>query len=119
MSKTAFASFLSKVFCFSLDNFPDILGHPTVKEIAAKHKKTEGQVLLRHLTQQDIAVIPKSSNPERIKQNIEIFDFILSDEDLEKLNALDRGEDGRIFDFIFFKGAEKHPHYPFKNRLAS
>lgn len=105
------------LFAFSLDNFPDILGHPTVKEIAKKHNKTEGQILLRHLTQQKVAVIPKSSNPERIKQNVEIFDFLLSDEDLEKLNALDRGEEGRIFDFFFFKGAEKHPHYPFKNRL--
>lgn len=101
-----------------MDNFPDILGHPIVKELAEKYKKTEGQILLRHLTQQNVSVIPKSSNPERIKQNIDIFDFMLTDEDLEKLNDLDRGEAGRIFDFFFFKGAEKHPHYPFKHRLT-
>lgn len=99
-------------------NFPDILGHPIVKELAEKHKKPEGQILLRHLIQQNVSVIPKSSNPQRIKQNIDIFDFVLSDEDLEKLNALDRGEEGRIFDFFFFKGAEKHPQYPFKQRLT-
>lgn len=62
-------------------------------------------------------VIPKSSNPSRIKENIEIFDCTLSDDDMNKLDALDRGEEGRIFDFVFFKGAEKHPQYPFKNRL--
>lgn len=114
MHKTNLENF---IFC-SLENFPDILGHPTVKELAKKYNKTEGQILLRHLTQQNITVIPKSSNPKRIKENIEIFDFGLSDEDLEKLNALDRGEDGRIFDFFFFKGAEKHPHYPFKHLLT-
>lgn len=101
-----------------LDNFPDLLGHPTVKEIAKKYQKTESQILLRHLIQQDIIVIPKSSNPDRIKQNIDIFNFVLSDEDIGKLDALDRGENGRIFDFLFFKGAEKHPEYPFKNRLT-
>ncbi|XP_023311655.1 alcohol dehydrogenase [NADP(+)]-like isoform X2 [Anoplophora glabripennis] len=99
---------------YSLDDFPDILGHPTVTELAEKYKKSPGQVLLRHLTQQDVIVIPKSGNPDRIKANIDIFDFELNDEDIEKLDVLDRGEKGRIFNFLFFKGVEKHPEYPFK-----
>lgn len=98
----------------SLNDFPDILGNPLVKELAVKYNKNPGQILLKHLIQQDVLVIPKSGNPERIRSNIDLFDFELSEEDLEKLNALDRGEKGRIFDFLFFKGVEKHPHYPFK-----
>lgn len=93
------------------------MGDPLVKQLAEKYNKTPGQILLRHLVQQNIIVIPKSGNPERIKSNIDIFDFELSAEDLKKLNKLDKDEDGRIFDFLFFKGLENHPHYPFKYRL--
>lgn len=103
-------------FCCSIENFPDILNDPLVKQLAEKYNKTPGQILLRHLVQQNIIVIPKSSNPERIKSNIDVFNFELSAEDLEKLNNLDKGEDGRIFDFVFVKGIEKHPHFPFKLR---
>ncbi|KAJ8923970.1 hypothetical protein NQ315_006746 [Exocentrus adspersus] len=102
---------------YSLDDFPDILGHPTVKELAEKYQKTPGQILLRHLVQQDIIVIPKSGNPERIKTNIDIFNFDLSEEDIRKLDALDKDEEGRIFDFLFFKGVENHPEYPFKKSI--
>nr|CAH7744769.1 unnamed protein product [Callosobruchus chinensis] len=102
---------------YSLNDFPDILGHPVVKELSEKYRKLPAQILLKHLIQQDVIVIPKSSNPERIKANIDLFDFELSEDDLEKLNALDKNEDGRIFDFMFFKGVDKHPEYPFKARL--
>lgn len=84
-------------------------------ELSEKYQKSPGQILLKHLVQQNIIVIPKSGNPERIKANIDLFDFELNEDDLEKLNDLDKGEDGRIFDFKFFKGVENHPEYPFKN----
>lgn len=83
-------------------------------QLAEKYKKLPGQVLLRHLVQQDVIVIPKSGNPDRIIANIDIFDFELSDDDVNNLDTLDRGEKGRIFNFLFFKGVEKHPEYPFK-----
>lgn len=88
-----------------------------MKNLAEKYNKTAGQILLRHLIQQDLIVIPKSGNPIRIKENINIFDFEISPADMEQLNALDQGENGRIFDFLFFKGVEHHPEYPFKQRL--
>lgn len=75
-----------------------------MQKIARKHGKTVAQVLLRHIVQKGIVAIPKSSNPERVRQNIEIFDFALSGEDVKVLDGLDRGEDGRMFDFLFFKG---------------
>ncbi|XP_046681673.1 1,5-anhydro-D-fructose reductase-like [Homalodisca vitripennis] len=68
-----------------------------VVRIAKVHKKTPGQILLRHLLQLGVAVIPKSSNPERLKHNLDIFDFQLSTTEMAKLNALDQGEEGRKF----------------------
>lgn len=89
---------------YSVDRFPDLLGHPDVKEIANAHNKTTAQILLRHAVQGGVIVIPKSSNPDRIKSNIEIFDFELTENEMKKLDALDHGDDGRIFNFLFFKG---------------
>lgn len=95
----------------------DLLTHSTVKCLAEKYKKSSGQILLRHIVQKGIIVIPKSCNPDRIKSNIDIFDFELNDQDMELLSKIDRGEKGKIFDFLFMKGAEKHPEYPFKDKL--
>ncbi|XP_045478114.1 aldo-keto reductase family 1 member A1-A-like isoform X2 [Harmonia axyridis] len=108
----------SSKYNYELEDFPDILGHPTVGNLSEKYGKTPGQILLRHITQKGIVVIPKSLNPKRIKDNIDIFDFELIDDDIRMMNDLDRGEKGRIFDFLFFKGVEKHPEYPFKQRLT-
>ncbi|XP_015585193.1 1,5-anhydro-D-fructose reductase-like isoform X2 [Cephus cinctus] len=113
-SKTFFQG-MSK---YDPDKFPNLLGHPVVQKIAEAHKKTTAQVLLRHLVQQGIIVIPKSSSPDRIKSNADIFDFELSNEELKQMDALDRGAAGRIFDFLFVKGVENHPHYPFKSELT-
>lgn len=55
--------------------FPNLMENPAVVEIAKKHKKTAAQVLLRHMIQQEIAVIPKSTTPERIRQNIDVRAF--------------------------------------------
>ncbi|CAG9763998.1 unnamed protein product [Ceutorhynchus assimilis] len=104
----------STKYNYELNDFPDILGHPEVNEIALKHNKTPGQILLKHLVEQNVIVIPKSSNSERLKSNISLFDFELTREDTDKLDQLDRGEKGRIFNFLFFNGVENHPHYPFK-----
>lgn len=78
---------------------PDLLGNPTVKTLAKKHGKTEAQVLLRHLIQRGFVTIPKSITPQRIKQNIDIFDFQLDDDDMKKMNSLDHGPEARILNF--------------------
>jgi diketogulonate reductase-like aldo/keto reductase len=59
------------------NNEPDLLEHPLVKQIASSHEKSPAQVLLRHLTQQGIIVIPKSANPIRIKENGQVPKFML------------------------------------------
>ncbi|KAL1501164.1 hypothetical protein ABEB36_006545 [Hypothenemus hampei] len=106
----------SSKYDYELEDFPDILGHPEVKSLAEKYGKSPGQILLRHLVQQDVIVIPKSGNEQRIRDNINLFDFELTPEDMEKLDTLDRGERGRIFHFLFFKGVENHPYYPFNKK---
>lgn len=65
---------------------------PTVVSIAEAHDKTSAQIILRwHLQAGNIA-IPGSSNPDHILENLSIFDFSLSDEEMEQLTALDRNE---------------------------
>ncbi|KAL3286148.1 hypothetical protein HHI36_000660 [Cryptolaemus montrouzieri] len=104
-------NFLEKIG-LKLD-LPDILGNPTVKAIAKKHSKTAAQVLLHFYVQKGWLPIPKSVNPERIKQNLDIFDFHLDQQDLHELKSLDAGI--RIIDLAMFKGVENHPEFPFKD----
>ncbi|KAF2800258.1 Aldo/keto reductase [Melanomma pulvis-pyrius CBS 109.77] len=63
----------------------------TIKSIAGKHKVTPAQVLLRWATQRNIAVIPKSNNPSRLAQNLDVLSFDLTKEELESISALDKG----------------------------
>lgn len=66
--------------------------HHTIVSIAEAHDKTSAQIILRwHLQVGNIA-IPGSSNPDHILENLSIFDFSLSDEEMENLTALDRNE---------------------------
>jgi len=60
-----------------------------ITELAKKYQKSPAQIMLRFLTQQEIIAIPKSNNENRMKENIEIFDFMFSDEELEVLKKLD------------------------------
>lgn len=61
--------------------------------LSEKYKKSIPQIILRWHFQRGIIPIPKSSNRERIKENINIFDFEISKEDMEAINALSKGED--------------------------
>lgn len=103
----------------NVEEFPDLLGHPIVQQLSTEYKQSAAQILLRYLLQLGVVVIPKSASPERIKANIALFDFILKEKDMKLLSTLDRGAHGRIFNFLFFKGVENHPHYPFKDELVS
>jgi len=66
-----------------------VLDHPTIVRLAAAHGRTPAQVVLRWHTQLGMTPIPKSATPERIAQNIDVFDFALSDGDLAEIAALD------------------------------
>ena len=89
------------------------LQDPVVIEISKKYQKTAGQILLRHLIQRGIIIIPKSGNPKRIKENFNIWDFELKSEDFEKIENLDRNL--RLFDGMIpgFPIRRLHPEHPF------
>ena len=81
---------------------------PVIIELSKRYNKTPGQILLRHLLQRDICIIPKSGNPVRIKENFSILDFELKEEDLAAIEGLDKNE--RLFPLLSCK---QHPEYPF------
>lgn len=62
----------------------------TIAKIAAKYNKTVAQVILRWELQRGIVVIPKSVHIERMEQNLDVFDFELSDEDMQVMAGLDK-----------------------------
>lgn len=70
----------------------NLFSNEVLASIAHKHNKTIAQVVLRWLVQQDIVAIPKSVRKERIIENIDIFDFELSADDIERITSLDTGE---------------------------
>lgn len=69
----------------TLRNQPDLLA------IAQQHQKQPAQIILRWLYQQQIIPLPKSSNPAHIASNTDIFDFMLSSEEMARLNQLPQG----------------------------
>lgn len=70
----------------------ELLGDEVISAIAAAHDVTSAQVILRWNLQRGVVVIPGSSNPDHIKENLDIFGFELTDEEMERIAALDRGE---------------------------
>lgn len=70
----------------------NLLEEPTIKHIAKKHGKSSAQVLIRWHLQHDLVVIPKSITPSRIKENAQVFDFSLSLNEMNQIDALNRNE---------------------------
>jgi 2,5-diketo-D-gluconate reductase A len=73
----------------------EVLDDPVVTEIAERVGRTPAQVVLRWHIQRGSIVFPKSTTPERIRENFELFDFELEPGQIERIASLDRGEDGR------------------------
>ena len=70
----------------------ELLGDETITAIAQDHGVSSAQVILRWDLQRGIVVIPGSSNPDHIKENLDLFSFELTDDEMAAINALDRGE---------------------------
>ena len=69
-----------------------VVTDPVLTEIGAKYGKTAAQIALKALVQQGIPVVPKTVTPARMKENLDLFDFTLSPEDLETIRAMDTGK---------------------------
>ena len=73
------------------DERVSVMKDPLLRELAAAHGKTPAQIMLRWHLQQGRSAIPKSTNPGRIAENFNVFDFELSADELSRIDALDRG----------------------------
>jgi len=71
-----------------------------LQRIGERHRKTAAQICLRWLVQQGVAAIPRTSKLERLSENIEIFDFELSEADMQQISAMGSAS-GRLTDFGF------------------
>jgi 2,5-diketo-D-gluconate reductase A len=69
----------------------NLFTHPVLGDIGEAHDKSAAQVVLRWLIQRDIVTIPKSVDPGRMAQNMDVFDFELSDDEMARIAALDTG----------------------------
>lgn len=68
----------------------ELLRNPTINRIAEAHDKTAAQVIIRWHIQEGFSVIPGTDNPDYIKENIDVFDFSLSDEEMQAMRSLDK-----------------------------
>ena len=76
-----------------------MLNNDTLMQLAKKYNKSVAQICLKWCLQNDVIPLPKSQNIERMKQNLELFDFKISNEDMHKINNMD-----------FFAGSNMDPN---------
>ncbi|XP_012172366.1 1,5-anhydro-D-fructose reductase isoform X1 [Bombus terrestris] len=88
---------------------PTFLDNPVLVEFSKKYNKTTAQIALRYVLQQGIAIIPKTVTPSRLKENMNIFDFSLTNEEMASIAKL--GTHQRVARFADAKG---HKYYPFE-----
>ncbi|XP_074839860.1 aldo-keto reductase family 1 member B1-like [Carettochelys insculpta] len=88
---------------------PTLLEDANIKEIATKHNKTPAQVLVRFHIQRNVAVIPKSDKPYHIEENFKVFDFELTNQEMETILSFNRN--WRVVEILM---AVNHKDYPFK-----
>lgn len=98
-------------------NEPALLEDSELRAIAQRYKKSPAQIILRWHIQRGVTCIPKSVTPSRIIQNLQVFDFSLSEEDMSLLNSFNRNE--RFIVPTVERGGTRvwrdaeHPHFPF------
>uniref|UniRef100_A0A8C8UC27 Aldo-keto reductase family 1, member E1 n=1 Tax=Peromyscus maniculatus bairdii TaxID=230844 RepID=A0A8C8UC27_PERMB len=86
----------------------DLMDDLVVQKIAKKHRKSCAQILIRFQIQRNVIVIPKSVTPSRIRENIQVFDFKLTEKDMEELLSLNKN-----LRLATFPSTENHKDYPF------
>ncbi|XP_034036226.1 aldo-keto reductase family 1 member A1-B isoform X2 [Thalassophryne amazonica] len=98
---------------------PVVLEEPVIAALAAKYNKSVAQIVLRWQTQRGVVTIPKSVTESRIRENIQVFDFMLETQEMQSITALNKG--WRYIVPMIQVGEERvprdagHPHYPFND----
>ncbi|XP_045497610.1 aldo-keto reductase AKR2E4-like isoform X2 [Colias croceus] len=90
---------------------PPHANHPTLINLAEKYNKTVPQTLLRYLLDRKLVPIPRSTNKERIKQNIDVMDFSLTSEEVEELSSFNNNYRLRTLAKWY-----PHPYFPFEKK---
>jgi 2,5-diketo-D-gluconate reductase A len=72
---------------------PELRSEPVVAEVAQRYGRTPAQILLRWHIELGLVPVPKSEDPKRLRENIAVFDFALTTEDVARISALDRGDE--------------------------
>lgn len=108
MVVTAYAPLGASTRPWREEGEPNPFEDPVLKDIASKTGKSVAQVILRSHLQNGICVVPKSITPARLKENLDVYDFELSDEDMRRIASLNR--DLRVYKEPIAIG---HPEYPF------
>ncbi|XP_073423580.1 aldo-keto reductase family 1 member C1-like [Dendrobates tinctorius] len=93
-------------------NSPKVLEDPVLNTVAKKLSRSPAQVALRYLLQRGCVVLVKSFSPERIKENFQVFDFDLSDEDMKSLDGVNKNLRYMIIDFW-----RESPKYPYDDEF--
>ncbi|GCC26931.1 hypothetical protein chiPu_0005351 [Chiloscyllium punctatum] len=98
---------------------PMLLEDTNIKAIAEKHGKSPAQVLLRWQVQRGVVAIPKSVNPARIAQNLQVFDFTLTEDEMKRIGTLNRNwryivPKIKVGNEFVHRDAQ-HPYYPFND----
>ncbi|XP_078417160.1 aldo-keto reductase family 1 member A1-B isoform X2 [Cetorhinus maximus] len=98
---------------------PLLLDDANIKTLADKHGKSAAQIMLRWQIQRGVVAIPKSVNPARIAQNLQVFDFTLTEEEMKRIGTLSRNWRYIVpkikIDDKFVPRDAQHPNYPFND----
>jgi len=105
---TAFSPLANNAHIFRKEGQPNLLEDKVVVNIAEKHHKTPAQVVLRWAIQRGTIVIPKSTRRARLEENLHVWDFQLTSDDMAAINALDRN-----WRILTMDRDLSHAHYPF------
>nr|XP_006822402.1 PREDICTED: aldose reductase-like [Saccoglossus kowalevskii] len=111
---TAFSSLGAIDRPWAKEEDPNLLKDSAVLAIAKKHDRLPAQVLLRYGIDRGCLVIPKSVTPKRIQENIAVFDFKLTPDDMDTLTSLNRN--WTVF-HLLWSTFKDHPHSPFNDEL--
>lgn len=111
---TAYSAFGSLDRLWAKEGDANLLGDKTIVSVAEAHNKSPAQVLMRFAIERGLIVIPKSTNPKRLKDNLEVFHFKLSSNEMQAIFSLDRN--WSIFQNSW-KLVKDHPHAPFNEEL--